>query len=161
MYDKAIPSTEVEKHLLKYSVTRATTLIAKAGDHRVDLLGGVEKMARSCMDAAGEARDALKLPPDARLVRKVLFWKDVLQKVLVNPMPIEPDEDPEFGITVDGYLLTRLQEVEDLLEVGDIEGAFVLFRHFQDPRPGEEYSIPLPESLDYTSAYWLDLKLQN
>ena len=159
-----IPANEIEYRLSRFALERAHKLIASAGPKLVDLMGGPDKVTGQIVRRAMAARDALTLSPRERLARFARHWSEIVQARISNPDPIpvdiddlEWDDDPDMGVKVDRYLLTRLGEIETRLRDGDTDGAFDVLRRAYDKRPGEEYMICLPDPLDVTSAYWIDL----
>lgn len=158
-----IPPNEIEYRLSRFALEHADKIIASAGPKLVGLMGGPDKVTGGIVRRAMAARDALTLSPRDRLALFTARLAEVVRHRIENPEPLpgleddEDSDDPDMGIKVDRYTLTRLEEIEARLREGDTDGALDVLRRAYDKRPGEEYMICLPDPLDITSAYWIDL----
>jgi len=167
MYDTIIPNSDLDARIQSFATTQANFLVIGAGARIIECMGGEEQVLRRSLRMAQEAREALTLTPRDRLTATVTHWLKILRHAVANPVPPDNADDPadveesELMLLCDKYVLTRVEEIHECLESGDINKAFVLLRDAQIARPHEEHPVMLPESLEIGSAYWLDLTPEN
>ena len=161
MYDTTIPNSDLDARIQSFATARANFLLTSVDEHVVQCMGGEEQIVRRSLRMAEEAREALMLPPRDRLTATVTHWLKILRHAMVNPTKGDDAEESALLLLCDKYVLTRVEEIHECLESGDINKAFALLRDAQIARPHEEYPVMLPESLEIDSAYWLDLPLEN
>lgn len=158
MYDRVMTPADIEAALKKYVHNKAVRVISAAPKPLIEAMGGVEKIVQVTIRDAVKAAEALAVSPRIRLSRTVAYW--------LRPMN-QPDsanwnaEDIQAAAEMDEILRVRLVEIRDALQSNDVDTAFQLFRSIQKEREGEKHPafVVVPESLDPSSAYWVDLDL--
>ena len=119
----------------------------------LERMGGEERILTRMTRFAEHARPYLSMTPRDRLVAVVSHWMDVLQTVR--------DDADDIERAMDAELLLRVSEVADRIRHGDVDGAFDVLRSASNPRPDDTNPILLPDTLDLTSACWVDLEPVN
>lgn len=160
MYDNTMPIQERDSALQAFAVHRAQTLLRRMTPEFIEKVGGEERFMKVCWKQALAARDALTIPPRVRLKRTITFWSKMLKALAGgNPPPAEMSEDDLFSVELDSLLQARILEIERAFEKDDVAEAFRLFKNITTKREGEEHELnfTLPDSLDPTSPYWLDV----
>lgn len=160
MYDDILPPAEAHKRLYSIALKKAKNLLS-LDPAFVEERGGESAVASSILSNLGSARDALTIPPRDRLAQTLSLWAALLEKRLNNPeeeyLSDLEDGDPEYEFLADQILLSHILEIESSLEQGDVNGAFSLLRNLSEA----PYREIVPEILDITSMYWVDLEEPN
>jgi len=148
-YDTTLTSTEVDARLRHFAIQSTTNLVKVAPTVILEQMGGEERILTRMTRFAEHARPYLSMTPRDRLVAVVSHWMDVLQTVR--------DDADDIERAMDAELLMRVSEVADRIRHGDMDGAFDVLRSASNPRPDDTNPILLPDTLDLTSACWVDL----
>ena len=138
MYDSVLP--DIPGAIEKWVQQKAAHFRTLYSPALLEMTGGVEGIRRRAQHALAD----LERTPRRRLAVMVRYWIEIIG-------------DPED--TEDEILLGRLREIKAVLDAGEVARAFDLLRVINNPRPDDPPNVgwAVPEPLDVTSAYWLDL----
>jgi hypothetical protein len=161
MYDQAMTPANIEVALRKYIHNRSMQLLRFAPKPLVEALGGIERLVQPTIRDAAKAAEALAVPPRLRLSQMVDYWLHAMDR------PDAADwKDGDIQVAaemdeMDEILRVRLVEIRDALLADDVDAAFQFLRNIHKEREGEKHPamVAVPDSLDPSSAYWLDLDL--
>jgi hypothetical protein len=158
MYDRVMTPADIEVALKKYIHNKAVRVLSVAPKPLIEAMGGVEKLVQTTIRDAVKAAESLAVPPRLRLSRMVEYW---LRPMNQPDAADWNDEDIQAAAEMDEILRVRLVEIREALRVNDVDTAFQLFRNIQKEREGEKHPafVVVPDSLDPSSAYWVDLDL--